>query len=212
MIHRCWQAYFGRADSLWHIDQYHEAAKLYDLARRHYTQTKEQSMAMLQTADAFYRAEEYLEAEKMYTLFIEQYPEHEQLVLAYYQLGLTQASIGRRDRAMETMERIQELFPKTSFAQQAALRIADVLMAEHRWPEALAVYRDLQENASDNETLVVSYMQQALLLYRLGSYEESAELFPQLLRNFPTQVMRNRLATCMRLVSIYWVRWISLCF
>ena len=94
-------------------------------------------MAMLKTADAFYRAEEYLEAEKMYTLFIEQYPEHEQLVLAYYQLGLTQASIGRRDRAMETMERIQELFPKTSFAQQAALRIADVLMAEHRWPEAL---------------------------------------------------------------------------
>ena len=195
-------AYFGRAESLWHIDQYHEAAKLYDLARTHYTQPTEQSMAMLKTADAFYRAEEYLEAEKMYALFIEQYPKHEQLVLAYYQLGLTQASIGRRDHAMETMARIQELFPKTSFAQQAALRIADVLMAEHRWPEALAVYRDLQENASDNETLVVSYMQQALLLYRLGSYEESAELFSSIAEEFSNSSYAQQ-ASYMHAFSLY---------
>ena len=177
-------AYFGRAQALWHLEQYEEAAHLYEQAEKKYRLPADLSQATLKTADAFYRAKNYLQAEEIYARFISQYPEHELRVLAYYQFGLTQANIGRRDQAMETMQRIRELYPETTYAQQAALRMADVLMAEQRWPEALAIYRDLQKSASDEEMLVISYMQQALLLYRLGSYAEAAPLFESISERF----------------------------
>jgi TolA-binding protein len=180
------QAYYGKGLALWELERYAESASVFDKAVKALDDSSMKSDALFKAADAYYKADKLEEAEKRYRLFVVDYPVHDNLPNALYQLGLCLAKIGRRPEALTTFGILETRHASSPFAEQAALRSADVILANQEWEEALAKFTKIGQTYTNSpETQALSEHQRGLVLYGLGQYPDAQLAFENVAATYP---------------------------
>ena len=180
------QAYFGKGLALWALERFSESAGVLDKALKGLHHSAERADALFKAGDAYYRAGQYERAAARYHSFIEQFAAHENIPNALYQLGLTQAEEGQHDAALETFLAVEADYADSPFAEQAALRAADVLRAVDQWEEALAKYTTIGAAYTNVSVVAHSLHQRGLLLYRLGRFAAAQQVFESVVADYAT--------------------------
>lgn len=183
------RAYFGKGLAMASpdLERFAEAASAFDKAVKGLEQPAERADALFKAGDAYYGSEKFEDAEKRYRSFVTSFPEHENVPAALYQLGLSLANTGRRADALETFETLENEYADTPFAEQAALRSADVMLAEARREAALDKYMQIGQTYTNSpETQALSLHQRGIVLYQnFGRYAEAQEAFDAVIAKYP---------------------------
>ncbi|MDF7806378.1 tetratricopeptide repeat protein [Pontiellaceae bacterium B12219] len=179
------EAYFGKALSLWALGRYAEAATFFDKAVKVLNDSGRRSEALFKAGDAYFKADKPEEAEKRYRAFITEYPASPNMPNALYQLGLSLMKIGRRSEALTTFGILETNHATSPFAEKAALRSADVMLANQEWDVALGKYRQIGATYTNAVTASLSLHQQGLVLYQLGRYAEAQAAFEGVIAQYP---------------------------
>lgn len=183
------RAYFGKGLAMASpdLERYAEAAAAFDKAVKGLELPAERADAQFKAGDAYYASDKFEDAEKRYRSFVTSFPEHENVPAALYQLGLSLANTGRRADALETFETLETEYADTPFAEQAALRSADVMLAESRREAALDKYTQIGRTYTNSPAAqALSLHQQGIVLYQyFGRYAEAQAAFEAVIANYP---------------------------
>ncbi len=179
------QAYYGKGLALWELERYAESASVFDKAVKALKDPSAKSDALFKSGDAYYKAEKLEDAEKRYRSFVVDFPTHQNLPNALYQLGLCLAKIGRRPEALTTFGILETNHASSPFAKQAALRSADVILANHQWEEALAKFTQIGQTYTNTAVAALSLHQRGLVLYQLGRYADAQLAFETVIAEYP---------------------------
>ena len=179
------RAYFGRGLVLWELERYAEAAAALDKAAKGPTTPDERANAVFKAGDAFYRAGNFADAEKRYRAFVDDFPGHSDRPNALYQHGLALANTDRRTEALAVFQELETGHAESPFAEQAALRSADVMRAGEQWEAALDKYQYIEQTYTNGTAAVISLHQRGLLLYRLGRSAEAQAAFEKVVADYP---------------------------
>jgi TolA-binding protein len=179
------KAYKGKGQALWGLERFSESASMYDKAEKMFADPEEKAMALFRAGDAYYQAGLLDDAEKRYRMFVVNYSQHDYVPNALYQLGLVFAKIGRRAEALTTFEIIETSHAYSPFAEKAALRTADVMLASGQWEEALEKYTQIGQVYTNMTDVSLSQHQRGLVLYQLGRYADAQQVFESVMVDFP---------------------------
>ncbi len=179
------RAYFGKGLALWTLERFAESAAAFDKATRGLENPEEKADALFKAGDAFFRAEKFEDAEKRYRAFTVDFPDNENLPNALYQLGLSLAATGNRAVAIATFKMLETGHPTSPFAEKAALRSADLLLADAQWEAALEKYTQIGQTYTNTPTAALSLHQRGLVLYQLGHFAEAQAAFETVAADFP---------------------------
>lgn len=179
------KAYLGKGLALWELARFAEAATVFDKAENVLKDPAAKADALFKAGDAYYRAGKLDEAEKRYRAFVVDYPAHKNMPNALYQLGLSLATIGRRSEALTTFEVLERSHGSSPFAEKAALRAADVMLAGAQWEEALTKFTQIEQTYTNSAVAELSLHQRGLVLYRLGRYPEAQAAFEAVVAEYP---------------------------
>jgi TolA-binding protein len=179
------KAYLGKALALWELERYAESAAAFDKAEAVLKDPDEKADALFKAGDAYYQAGNLDESEKRYRKFVGDYPVHEDIPNVLYQLGLTLAKIGRRTEALSTFEVLERSHGSSAYAEKAALRAADVMLAGAQWEDALAKYTLIGETYTNSTVAALSSHQRGLVLYQLGRYADAQSVFEAVVSRYP---------------------------
>jgi tetratricopeptide (TPR) repeat protein len=179
------RAYRGKAQALWGLERFSESASMFDKAEKMFVDPGDKAMALFRAGDAYYQADLLDDAEKRYRSFVVNYSQHDDVPNALYQLGLVFAKIGRRAEALTTFGIIESSHAYSPFAEKAALRSADVMLASGRWEEALEKYTQIGQVYTNMTDVSLSQHQRGLVLYQLGRYADAQEVFETVMADFP---------------------------
>ncbi len=178
------QAYFGKGIVLLELERYAEAAAALDKAAKG-LQDERRADALVKAADAFYLVGKFEDAEKRYRSFIVDFPQHENVPNALYQLGLAQARTSRRADALATFQRLEQEYAQTPFAEKAALRAADVMLASQQFEPALEKLAQIGQTYT-NSTAAFSLHKRGIVLYEnLGRYAAAQQAFESVIAGHP---------------------------
>lgn len=196
------QAHLGKGLSLWELERFAEAAVLLDKAAKGELTPLEKGNARFKAGDAYYQAAKFGEAEKRYRSFIADFPNHPDVPNAMYQLGLTQAREGKRAEALVIFQQLEADYATSPFAEKAALRSADLMLAGEQWEAALDKFTQIGQVYTNGTVGAFSAHQRGLVLYRLGHYPDAQLAFESVLAGYPESDFVAQ-ATYMRGFSLY---------
>ncbi len=178
------RAYMGKGLALWGLERFSESAVFFDKAEKRLPEN-EKATTLAKAGDAYYQAGQLENAEKRYRTFIVDYPGHVDMPNVLYQLGLVLAKIGRRSEALTTFNIIETSHPSSPFAEEAAMRSADIMRASGQPEEALEKYTQISNAYTNSATAKLAHHQRGLVLYQLGRYEEALKVFDFEVENYP---------------------------
>ncbi|MBN2683787.1 MAG: tetratricopeptide repeat protein [Pontiellaceae bacterium] len=197
------QAYLGRALALLGGGRYSEAGLLFDKAVEALPSADEKADALIKAGDAYFQAQKLEEAEQRYRSFIQQYPDHYHLSNALYHLGLVLQKIGRSADAIEVFSLVETEHADSPFAEKAALRIVDVMLANKQWEESLLKYEEIAQTYTNAATVALCLHQRGIVLFNyLLRYDEAQTAFEAVLENYPESAYASQ-AAYMRGVCLY---------
>lgn len=157
------QSYLATAE--WYTDreQWSEAAKIYEQARRVLPRNERRQRAVIGLAESLRKSGG--EALSLYAEFLKAYPKSPFIAAARLGLGRAFADRGRFREATEALSLLQEQFPDHPLAQESFLDLGNVWKAVGDARKALAAYKDgLEQN---KPSVVRSHIQLAIgELYR----------------------------------------------
>jgi TolA-binding protein len=180
------QAYFGKGLALWNLERYAESAALFDKAVKALDDPSAKADALFKAGDAYYKADKLEDAEKRYRSFVVDFSGSEKMPNALYQLGLSLAKIGRRAEALTTFEMLETSHGSSPFAEKAALRSADVMLAGRQWEDALAKFTLIGQTYTNSPpSQALSEHQRGLVLYQLGQYPDAQKSFEAVIAGYP---------------------------
>ncbi len=175
------EACFGRGVALWELGRDVEAGRWFQKTARLAGGDELRADALFKAGDAFARSELIEEAEQCYRSFLADFPYHVNVAHARYQLALVLAKAGHPADALELLAMIESEHPESRFAEQAAIRTASIMTAEHQWGKALEKYTSIASTSTDTATQALSRHQRGVMLYRLGRYAEAQSAFKQVM-------------------------------
>jgi len=179
------KAYMGKGQALWGLQRFSASASMYDKAEKIFVDPDEKAIALFKAGDAYYQADLLEDAEKRYRAFVVNYPQRDDVPNALYQLGLVLAKIGRRSEALTTFGIIESTHASSPFAEKAALRTADVMLASGQWEEALEKFTQIGQVYTNKADVALSQHQRGLVLYQLGRYADAQQVFESVITNYP---------------------------
>ncbi len=179
------RAYFGKGLALWELGRFAESAAAFDKAEAGLGNPGEKADALFKAADAYFQAGKFEDAEKRYRTFTVDFPNNANLPNALYQLGLSLAKIGNRAVAISTFKMLETGHASSPFAEKAALRSADLMLADAQWEAALEKYTQIGQTYTNSPAAVLSLHQRGLVLYRIGRYAEAQAAFEAVVADFP---------------------------
>ncbi len=198
------EAYFGKGLALWELGRFAEAAGIFDKAYKALQDDARRADALFKAGDAYFRAEKLEEAEKRYRSFVTDFSAHPNMPNALYQLGLALMKIGRREEALSTFGLLESGHAGSPFAEKAALRSADVLLANRQWEQALHKYELIIETYTNAEAQAASKFMQGLVLNEyLKRYAEAQQAFETVIEQYPESEYVQQ-ALFMRGFSLAW--------
>ena len=178
-------AYLGKGLALWKLERFAEAAGMFDKALNALLDPDRKADALFKSGDSYYQAGNLEEAEKRYRAFVTDYHDHENMPNALYQLGLCLAKIGRRPEALTTFGILEENHADSPFAEQAALRAADVILASQDWEGALAKYAAIGQTYTNETVQAFALLKRGLILYEnLRLYPDAQKAFDLLISKY----------------------------
>ncbi len=132
------------------VEDYPEAARLFDEVERQHPYSVWASKAQLMAAFAHYQDSKYDDAISALDRFIDLHPGHKDVVYAYYLRGICyyeQISDVRRDQkmtrdALENLQQVVQRFPASKYARDAALK--NDLARDHLAGKHMAIGRFYQ--------------------------------------------------------------------
>ncbi len=181
-------AYFGKGLALSAVDpgRFAEAAAAFDKAVKGLAVASERADALVKAGDAYYRSGKFEDAEKRYRSFVTDFSEHENVPNALYQLGLSLANTGRRADALSIFKTLETDYASTPFAEKAALRSTDVMLAEAQWEAALEKYSQIGQTYTNGSAVAFSEHKRGIVLYNnLKRYAEAQQAFETVISNYP---------------------------
>ncbi|MEE9368231.1 MAG: tetratricopeptide repeat protein [Pontiella sp.] len=196
------QAYYGKGLALWELERFAESAGIFDKAVKALDDSVAKADALFKSGDAYYQADKLEVAEKRYRSFVVDYATHENMPNALYQLGLCLAKIGRRSEALTTFGILESSHASSPFAEKAALRSADVILANQEWEEALQKFTEIGQTYTNTAVAAISQHQRGLVLYQLGRYPEAQKEFESIIEDYPDHAYVPQ-ATYMRGFCLY---------
>ncbi|MCF7818486.1 MAG: tetratricopeptide repeat protein [Kiritimatiellales bacterium] len=173
------RAYFGKGLALWELERFDEAAAAFDKVG------PERADALFKAGDAYYRAGKFEDAGKRYRAFLTGFPSDANMPNALYQLGLSLAKTGNRTEALAAFQTLETDHAASPFAEKAALRSADVLLAGEQWEAALDKYTQIGQTYTNGTVAALSLHQRGLVLYQLGRYADAQKAFEGVAANYP---------------------------
>ncbi|MDZ8119753.1 tetratricopeptide repeat protein [Pontiella sp. NLcol2] len=180
------EAYYGKGLCLWKLARYAEAASVFDKAYKALKDPELKANVLFKAADSYFQADRLEDAEKRYRSFVTDFPVHEKMPNALYQLGLSLMRIGRRDEALTTFGILESNHAESPFAEQAALRSADVLRANREWDASLEKYDQIIGTYTNASTAATCRFMQGLVLYEyLKQYPEAQKAFEEVIEKYP---------------------------
>ncbi|MEN7972294.1 MAG: tetratricopeptide repeat protein [Verrucomicrobiota bacterium] len=196
------RAWFGKGLALWELGRFAESAAVLDKAAKGLDHPDEKADALFKAGDAYYRAENFSDAEKRYRAFVADFPANKNMPNALYQQGVALAKTDRRTEALAAFHALEENHADSPFAEQAALRSADVMRAGGQYEAALAKYTQIGQAYTNSSAVAVSLHQRGMLLYQLGRYAEAQQAFETVIASFPDSEYAPQ-ATYMRGFCLY---------
>lgn len=178
-------AYYGKGLAMGELGRFAEAATALDKAAKGLRLLADRADALFKAGDAYYQAGKYDEAEKRYRTFAAELPEHDNTPNALYQAGLSAARAGRRTDALATFQGIEQTHPKSPFAEKAALRSADVMLAGEQWDAALEKYTQIGLTYTNGVVAALSTHQRGIVLHQLGRFPEAQAAFEAVVATWP---------------------------
>ena len=146
-------------------EKYRRAIESFEKLRDWYPFSKYASLAELKTADAYYRLEEYDEAVYAYEAFESLHPRNEAIPYVIYQIGrcyYEQMESVDRDqtatrKALDTFQRLEAAFPKSSYAMKAANHIKECYerLAGHEFYVGMFYYKGKHYETALNRFQIV---------------------------------------------------------
>jgi TolA-binding protein len=178
-------AYLGKGLALWELSRFMEAAVAFDKADAGLTEVRDRAVALFKAADAYYRANRFDMAAERYGAFLARFSDHEWVPNALYQLGMAQKESERALEARKSFERLETEYPKSPFAEQAAMRAADIDYEMRAWDSVLTRYERIAAVYTNAPVLALSYYRRGRVLYTVGRYDEALKAFERVESAFP---------------------------
>lgn len=179
------RAYFGKGLALWELERFAESAAALDKAVKGLENPDEKANALFKAGDAYYRAEKFSAAEKRYRTFVSDFPNHENVPNALYQLGLALVETDSRTEALATFQTVEADYAASPFAEQAALRSADVMRAGGQWEAALNKYTQIGQTYTHGPAAALSLHQRGMVLYQLRRFSDAQKAFETVALDYP---------------------------
>jgi TolA-binding protein len=195
-------AYLGKGLGLWELKRFAESAAALDKAVKGLKVPEQKADALFKAGDSYYQAGGFEDAEKRYRSFVTDFPEHLNIPNALYQLGLSLAKTGRTADALATFQTLESNHSASPFAEQAALRSADILLSREEWLAALDKYTQIGQTYTNRSAASLSLHQRGLVFYRLGQYADAQQAFEVVLSDHPQSEYVPQ-ATYMRSFCLY---------
>lgn len=119
-------AYFQRGLRQYQNQEYTKARDVFQEAIRHFPLSPVVDYTWHLLALTYFQEGRYDEARASWSTFGERYPESRQLPEAWYHIGLTYLRQDQLPQAEETLIRLRREFPDTTWAEEAARRLAEL--------------------------------------------------------------------------------------
>lgn len=175
--------------------RYSQAAEFYEKLKDNYPLSPYTIEAERALGDALFFDEKYIEAAEAYKEFETLHPRHEEIPYILYQIGMsnlkTFVSIDRPttsiQEAYEYFQRVQEMFPDSPYAEEAAneIKVCRMIMVEHelyvadvfwnmgKYGPAWKRYTYILENYPDIPNVATHAKEKSLAAYFLYRKQES---------------------------------------
>ncbi len=153
--------------------KYGKALEAFQKLKERYPYSKYAILAELKVGDAHYYKKDYEEAALAYEEFVRLHPRNEAVPYVLYQLGMSQYLISPsmdRDqdqtrKAMETFQRLMELYPNTEYAAKAQAQLFEC-----------------EKRIAAHEYRI------ARMYYNMGKYRAAQQRLTRLLEDYPKAV------------------------
>lgn len=156
---------------------------LRDLLRRHKTHAlADDATAML--VEAYYQSGEHEKALTQCQQFEKRWPENPLRERVWFFGGLAELARSRPEAAADQFSRLLEAFPKSAFAEQAGLLLAQCRHEQGALDDAVRWYRTVLKNA-EGAYAADAMFGLATLLHNRGEFEDAGALLDQFLKQFP---------------------------
>ncbi|MBN1267977.1 MAG: tetratricopeptide repeat protein [Kiritimatiellae bacterium] len=185
------RALLGKGWSLFEQKRYPEAAAAFEKAQGLAQDDAEKREALFKAADAYFGADQFKLAREKYIEVTRVFPGSPVAPQALFQAAECLARLGDA-AAEEEFRAIEDAFPDSPFAEQAAMRIALLKEDQGRWEDALAAYRRLMKNYPDGRMYARALHGRALIQYRLGQFARALRDFEQVLKDYPTSAVAEQ--------------------
>ncbi len=137
--------------------------------------------ALLRLADSYYALKRYPEAIRAYAAAPEGTEDY-----ALFQSGQAQANAGNAEQAIATFRRLLSAYPASDWAQEAQVKIGDLLFQAQRTDDAIAEYRQLIERYPRDPLAARAQYGIGDALYNAGRHEDAIAAYREVLEKYPT--------------------------
>jgi tetratricopeptide (TPR) repeat protein len=113
---------------------------------------------------------------KTYEMIIQKYSSYKNLDSVLYYLGFTLTLIGKAQEGMEHLTRILKEYPNSLYLADTLLNIGEFYFNTNQFPDALKVYRNV-ENFPQSNAYGLALYKQGWCHYNLREYDKSLDKF-----------------------------------
>ena len=135
------------------------------------------------------------ESEQLYKALLAEHPDYRRADLVMYLIGFAAKEDGREDEALAMFRGVIEKYPKSPLNGDAWMMVGEHDFAAGRWPQALAAYSHVKEDAP---TYDLALFKTAWCQWKMGDLDVAAKSFTRVLeltekrRRGGTQASQNK--------------------
>jgi tetratricopeptide (TPR) repeat protein len=121
---------------------------------------------------------------------------------AIFQAGICYGFLDRSSKKTELLEYLFEIYPNSSYSDDALFELANVLSAQRDYVKSNNLYDKLAENYKNSPHLLKSKLNKALILYNQGNYDDSKNILRSIVIENPTNSISQQALNVLREIAI----------
>lgn len=170
--------------SLTNLEKYDEARAVLRAFVKDYPNNQQVPQAMYRVAESSYFLDDLKAAESEFGAFLAKSTEDPLREYALPYLGDTQLRLGKAEAAAASFQQAIKLFPQSKMLEDSRWGLAKALEAQQKFPEALALYREIAAKRAGPRA-AQAQLQIASRLFEQKDFANAAKAYADLEKNFP---------------------------